>query len=99
MERLLDETEHSIAGHHSNHANAATSAYPPSLSHTAALQQHLAEVRMTRRQNRQQPQAAYENESPTAEYSGNLFMHSEFYDTFLLNTAWDHKEGTTKDRW
>ena len=71
MERLLDETEHSIASHHGNHSHSGSSSYPPTLSHTAALQQHLAEVRMTRRQNRQQLQPAFDSESPTGEYSGN----------------------------
>lgn len=70
MERLLDETEHSIAAHHGAHTNPSNAPYPLPLTHTAALQQHLVEARMTRRHNR--APNAYDSESPSIDYPGQL---------------------------
>ena len=68
MERLLDETEHSISSQHGTHNHSSNPPYPLPLTHTAALQQHLAEARASRHQNR--PPNAYDSDAPSLDYSG-----------------------------
>ncbi|XP_078485634.1 mesoderm induction early response protein 1 [Ciona intestinalis] len=72
MERLLDETEHSISMHHTASGGQTT-------PHSVALQQHLVDLRVTRSHARQRPSNFAD--SPTNQYGEiNGFLDGDYAD-------------------
>jgi len=67
MERLLDETEHPMTSF-AHQSNAGGVLSLPPIGHSAALQQHLVDLRVTRSQNLRH--RTHNNYSPTNDYSG-----------------------------
>ncbi|XP_076813253.1 uncharacterized protein LOC143459840 isoform X2 [Clavelina lepadiformis] len=79
MDKLLDETDHSVAAVNSNDVH--TMSYLPPHSHTAALQQHLLDIRTTRRNNKQSHTPGFYTDSISHDYSEmNGLLEGDYVD-------------------